>query len=630
MFGYFGGAFVAIRALTLGIWDIVNTGDISFGIIAYTVLNAIMMGVSIIVMAVPEGLPLIGGLIQGLNVKNMHKDNIFVRNPKAVETAGYVTRLFVNKTGILTSGDMSVANVIIGSGRTYTRFENLAKTLQEQITIGAGVNNEAIVNPENRAFGSDEIDVALLQYLLDNKVEIDKSEVISSEAFNSIAKFTTITMSDGTKYIKGAPDVVMNDCDNFLDEYGNEQQMNEDVKKKLSRNMRMQKVRAMRVIALAKIFEGKKTIIALISIKNEAREDARNAIARLRRAGITVTMVTGDDLITAVSIAKATGLTGKHSDVCLSHNDLMRMSDDELINVLPNLKVVARAEPEDKERLIRLSHQMDEVVGITGNNVNDVSILNKADVSFAVMSATEFAKGVADIIILNNSLKTIGDVIKYGRTTGKTIKKFIVFQLTVNVSSVITAIIGPFLGSGEVFTIVQMLWINMVMDVLAAMAFAQEPPQEAYMLEKPIPRTADIINTYVKSAVAVCGVLITVICLGILTDVNGIHNLIGSSEESVVKTFMFATFIFLIIMNSLNARTQSLNLFEHITQNRNFILVMSFVAVMQITIIQVLGQIFGTVPLSLHNWICVILISMVIIPVDFIRKIIVKKMGICE
>ena len=280
--------------------------------------------------------------------------------------------------------------------------------------------------------------------------------------------------------------------------------------------------------------------------------------------------------------------------------------------------------------MIKLSKSLNEVVGITGNNVKDVAVLNKADVSFAINSATEFAKDVADIIVLNDNLNTIGNIIRYGRTTAKTVKKFIVFQLTVNVSSVITAIVGPFLGSGEVFTIVQMLWINMVMDVLAAMAFAQEPSQEAYMLEKPIPRTADIINTYVKSAVAVCGVFITVVCLAILKNVGGIHNIINSNDETVIKTFMFATFIFLIIMNSLNARTQKLNLFENIIQNRNFILVMSFVAIMQIAIIQFGGKIFGTTPLSLHHWLYVILISLVIIPADFIRKIIVSKMGINE
>ena len=630
MFGYFGGAFVAARSLILGFLNIVNTGNISLGVIAFTILNAVMMGVSIIVMAVPEGLPLIGGLIQGLNVKNMRNDNIYVRNPKAVETAGYVTRIFMNKTGILTNGKMLVSNVIVGNGKVYTKFTNMSDIMQNHIIIGAGVNNEAIVDDEGKAIGSNEIDRALLQFLADNKAKIDKSNVKSSKNFDSVAKFTTVTLSDGTKYIKGSPDIVIDGCDRYIDSNGSEQRFNERVKKRLEKALRIQAARAMRVIAVAKSYEGHKIFVALISIKDDARKDARNAIVRLKRAGVNVTMVTGDSLITARAIAKATGLIGEYGDICISHDDLVKMTDEEVTNILPNLKVLAGAEPEDKERLIRLSKETGEIVGMTGNNVNDVSILNKADVSFAIISATEFAKDVADIIILNDSLNTIGNIIKYGRTTAKTVKKFIVFQLTVNVSSVITAIVGPFFGSGEVFTIVQMLWINMVMDVLAAMAFAQEPSREEYMLEKPIPRTADIINKYVKSAVGVCGMLITIVCLMILKNVGGIHSIINSNDETVIKTFMFATFIFLIIMNSLNARTQNLRLFEHITQNRNFIKVMSFVAIMQIAIIQFGGKIFGTVPLSWKQWMYVILISLIIIPVDFIRKVIVNKIGINE
>lgn len=630
MFGYFGGAFVAIRSLALGILEIVRTGNITVGAIAFTVLNALMLGVSIIVMAVPEGLPLIGGLIQSLNVRKMRDDNIYVRNPKAVETAGYVTRIFMNKTGIFTTGKMLVSNVITGNGQAYTKFMNMSKILRENLAIGAGVNNEALIDTDGKAMGSNEIDRALLQYFIDNNVEISRSNIKEKQGFDSIAKYTAITLADGTQYIKGAAKVVLENCDAFLDNDGKEYVFTVNVREGLDKALRIQAARAMKVIAVAKTYKGHKTFIALISIRDDVNDYAPKALERLKKAGIKVTMVTGDGITTAKSVAYSTGLIGEYGDICITHDELAKMTDEEVIKILPNLKIVARAEPQDKERLIKLSKNLNEVVGITGNNVKDVAVLNKADVSFAINSATEFAKDVADIIVLNDNLNTIGNIIRYGRTTAKTVKKFIVFQLTVNVSSVITAIVGPFLGSGEVFTIVQMLWINMVMDVLAAMAFAQEPSQEAYMLEKPIPRTADIINTYVKTAVAVCGVFITVVCLAILKNVGGIHNIINSNDEIVIKTFMFATFIFLIIMNSLNARTQKLNLFENIIQNRNFILVMSFVAIMQIAIIQFGGKIFGTTPLSLHHWLYVILISLVIIPADFIRKIIVSKMGINE
>ncbi len=630
MIGYFGGAFVAIRSLVLGMINIVNAGNVTVGTIIFTILNSLMLGVSIVIMAVPEGLPLIGGLIQGLNVKNMRKDNIYVRNPKSVETAGYTTRIFMNKTGIFTTGKMKVSNIIIGSGQTFTKFKNVPSIMKQDIANGVGINNEARIDENGKAIGSNEIDRALLQYLLDHNVKIDRNEIKEKQGFDYIAKYTAVTLRDGTQYMKGAPNNVLEGCNTYLDSNGKERKFTHEVREQLDKVVRIQAARAMKVIAVTKTHKRVKTFIALISIRDDVSKYAENALIRLKKAGVKVTMVTGDGITTAKTVAKATGLLGEYEDICLTHSELEQMTDEEIITILPNLKIVARAQPEDKERLIRLSKSLGEVVGVTGNNVKDVAVLNKADVSFAINSATEFAKDVADIIVLNDNLNTIGSIVRYGRTTAKTVKKFIVFQLTVNVSSVITAIVGPFLGSGEVFTIVQMLWINMVMDVLAAMAFAQEPAQETYMLEKPIPRTENTINKYVKSAVAVCGVLITVVCLSILKNVGGIHHIINSNDETVIKTFMFATFIFLIIMNSLNARTQSVNLLSGITQNRNFILVMSFVAIMQIAIIQIGGKIFGTTPLDLRHWICVILISLIIIPADIIRKVIVSKLGINE
>ena len=267
---------------------------------------------------------------------------------------------------------------------------------------------------------------------------------------------------------------------------------------------------------------------------------------------------------------------------------------------------------------------------MTGDGVNDASALHKADVGFAMGSGTEVAKEAGDIIILNDSLTSIADAIMYGRTMSKSVKKFLIFQLTVNVSTVFTAVLGALFGWTEVFTIVQILWINMIMDTLAAIAFGQEPARESYMTEKPVSRSASILNTYLKSSIIVGGIFITIICLGILNNIFGIFNLIGTAELDVVRTFMFSTFIFAIIWNSLNARTESMNLFEHLGQNRNFILVMSAVTVVQILIIQFGGAVFGTTPLSLVNWLWVVAISFLIIPIDLIRKAIVKKMGIKE
>ena len=628
VFGYCGGGAAAVINVILGL---INMSHYTVGNIAYLLLSSLVLGVSIIVMAVPEGLPLMNTLVQGLNVGKMLKAHIYVKNPKAIETAGYLTHIYTDKTGTLTNGKMTVANVITGDSTIYESFSDINESIRNDIAIGAGVNNDATIGGEGKAIGSNDTDRALITYLaIENGVNIDKSIVESSEPFDSRVKYATVTMPNGVKYLKGAPDIIMKGCLSYIDKDGNQKPISDAIMNKLKETWNAQTDRAMRVIAIVKECEGERTFVALISIRDDVRKDVKGSVKKMLKAGVKVTMVTGDVLATARAIAKEAGLITKPTDICITHDELSKISDEELIKILPDLKVVARAVPSDKERLVEVSRSIGEVVGMTGDGVNDAAALHKADVGFAMGSGTEVAKEAGDIIILNDSLTSIADAIMYGRTMSKSVKKFIIFQLTVNVSTVFTAVIGPILGWTEVFTIVQILWINMIMDTLAAIAFGQEPARENYMNEKPVSRTADILNGYLKSSILVGGVFITIICLGILKNIFGVYNLIGSTDMDIVRTFMFSTFIMAIIWNSLNARTESMNLFEHITENHNFILVMSVVAVIQVLIIQFGGKVFGTTPLTIGNWLAVILIAFMIIPIDLIRKVIVKKIGIEE
>lgn len=628
IFGYCGGGAAAVINMILGI---ISMSHYTVGNIAYLFLSSLILGVSIIVMAVPEGLPLMNTMVQGLNVGKMLKAHIYVKNPKAIETAGYLTHIYTDKTGTLTNGKMTVANIITGDSVIYDSFSEISESIQKDIVIGAGLNNDATISGEGKAIGSNDTDRALITYLaIENGVNIDKSIVKSSEPFDSRVKYATVTMPNGVKYLKGAPDIIMKGCLSYIDKDGNQKPISDDIMKKLKETWNAQTNRAMRVIALVKECEAERTLVALISIRDDVRKDVKGSVKKMLKAGVKVTMVTGDVLATARAIAKEAGLITKPTDICITHDELFKMSDEELIKILPDLKVVARAVPSDKERLVEVSRSIGEVVGMTGDGVNDAAALHKADVGFAMGSGTEVAKEAGDIIILNDSLTSIADAIMYGRTMSKSVKKFIIFQLTVNVSTVFTAVLGPILGWTEVFTIVQILWINMIMDTLAAIAFGQEPARESYMNEKPVSRTADILNGYLKSSILVGGVFITIICLGILKNLFGVYNLIGSTDMDTVRTFMFSTFIMAIIWNSLNARTESMNLFEHIAENHNFIVVMSAVVVIQVLIIQIGGKVFGTTPLTLNNWIAVVLIAFIIIPIDLIRKVIVKKIGIKE
>lgn len=627
-FGYCGGAAAALIKVVLGL---MNMSDYTVGNVAYLLLSSLVLGVSIIVMAVPEGLPLMNTMVQGLNVGKMLKAHIYVKNPKAIETAGYLTHIYTDKTGTLTNGKMTVANIVTGNSNIYESFDKICDVVKNDIIIGAGINNDATISGDGKAIGSNDTDRALITYLaIDNKVKIDKSLAVVREPFDSRVKYAAVTMEDGVKYLKGAPDIIMKGCNSYVDENGNNKPFDEATYQKLKATWEAQTERAMRVIAIVKECNGEKVFVALVSIRDDVRKDVNGSVKKMLGAGVKVTMVTGDVLATAKAIAKEAGLITKPTDICLTHDELAKMSDEDLIKILPNLKVVARAVPSDKERLVEASRSIGEVVGMTGDGVNDASALHKADVGFAMGSGTEVAKEAGDIIILNDSLTSIADAIMYGRTMSKSVKKFIIFQLTVNVSTVFTAVLGPLFGWSEVFTIVQILWINMIMDTLAAIAFGQEPARESYMDEKPVARTADILNGYLKSSILVGGVFITIICLGILNNIFGIYNVIGTSDMDVVRTFMFATFIMAIIWNSFNARTDSLNLFEHITENHNFMIVMSAVTIIQVLIIQFGGKVFGTTPLSLNNWIAVVLIAFMIIPIDLVRKIVVKNMGIKE
>ena len=304
------------------------------------------------------------------------------------------------------------------------------------------------------------------------------------------------------------------------------------------------------------------------------------------------------------------------------------MSDDELKEKLPNLRVVSRAKPLDKKRLVLISQQLDDVCGMTGDGVNDAPALKQADIGFAMGDGTAVAQEAGDVVILNNSLTSIKDCVLNSRTMAKSVGKFLIFQLTVNISTLLMNIIAPILGWTEPFSIVQILWINLIMDTLAAMAFGGEPILDRYMKDKPAKRTDNILTKYIKSAIGTSSIFITVGAILILENVAGITDFVtpaGCANPGLYeKTFMFAFFIYSIIFNSLNTRSERFNLFEHIGENKRFILVMGAIFVLQTVIIQIGGEVFSTTALSIRALLVSMALALLIIPVDLIRKAIVS------
>jgi calcium-translocating P-type ATPase len=368
------------------------------------------------------------------------------------------------------------------------------------------------------------------------------------------------------------------------------------------------------------------TLIGVIGLRDDIRKEVPKALEMVEKAGIQVVMITGDAKDTAKSIAKEIGLL-KERDITLTSDELNKYSDESLKRILPNIKVIARALPTDKSRLVKISQELGLVVGMTGDGVNDAPALKRADVGFAMGSGTEVSKEASDIVILDDNFLSISKAILYGRTIFKSIRKFIIFQLTVNLCAVGLSIIGPFIHINAPITVIQMLWINMVMDTLAALAFAGEPPLKEYMEEAPKKRGEPVINYYMKDQILITGIYSLILCL-LFLKTPIIKNLFNYHENNIyLMTAFFALFIFISIFNSLNTRTHRLNLLAHIFKNKGFIVIMLFVTAVQLYLIYYGGNLFRVTGLSMAELWIVLALAFTVIPIDWTRKLILRFKG---
>jgi len=454
--------------------------------------------------------------------------------------------------------------------------------------------------------------------------KVTKEDVRNFNAFDSNKKSSSVTITRDGKtvtYIKGAPERIIDKCTHYVDEEGNVKELVE--KNYLTTYINTQAGRSMRLLAVAKVDgdneDANLTLVCVISIRDNVRKEAIDSIREVQNAGIQVVMVTGDRKETAVAIAKEAGLLQSSDDVALTSAEMAEKSDEELKKILPHLRVVSRALPTDKSRLVRLAQELNLVVGMTGDGVNDSPALKKADVGFAMGSGTEVAKEAGDITILDDNFKSIGKAILYGRTMFKSIRKFLIFQLTVNVAAVLTCFIGPLLGENDILTVIQLLLVNLAMDTLAAIAFGSEPALKEYMKDKPIARDASIVTKDMLVEILIGALYITFICLSILF-VPSIRNLFGDVDVTYLKSAIFAVFMMAITFNGFNARTNHLNLLKGIGKNKNFIYVMLSIFALQFVFITFGGDVLSVEALSLKSWIICIVMSFLVIPLDMIRK----------
>lgn len=623
--GYGAAALIAFISLFSAIFiesdfsrEVVLTKICDPYFLASQILHSVTLGLTVVIMAVPEGLPMMIAVVLSSNVKRMLKDNVLVRKQTGIEAAGSMNVLFTDKTGTLTRGKMSVSGFVLAGGRTVNSIEEFKK---EEPGLFLSFCENVLYNTSVSASGRDLVGGNATERALfeaaRGKLSVDRERVISKVPFASENKYSSATTREKI-YYKGAPEILLSRCkgiDALAIEY----------------SIEYHQKRGERVIAICESSNGADMrFICAAVLSDPPRREAKASVEALRGAGIDVIMVTGDGLLTAKSIAEGVGIINKKRDLCLTHAELEAMSDPELLKILPSLAVVARAMPKDKSRLVRLASHDDAVVGMTGDGINDAPALRLADVGFAMGYGSDVAKEAGDVVILDGNLASIVKAVLYGRNIFKSIRKFLVFQLTVNFSSALVCMIAPLLGFETPITVSQMLWVNMIMDTLGGLAFAGEAPQKRIMRECPKRRDEPIINGYMAHQILISGgfsALVSMLCLKAPFFVSHFRE---SGGDIVLLSAFFALFIFLGVMQCINSRTDRLNIFNGITQNPAFVTIMTLILVIQISFIYFGGALLRTVPLLPGELLFAFLLAFSAVPFELIRKIIWRFSGHVE
>ncbi|MDD3453330.1 MAG: calcium-translocating P-type ATPase, PMCA-type [Bacilli bacterium] len=632
--GYIGAALVTLSHLFYKI-IIINNFEVNkimqtltnFPLMLGHILYALTLSVTIIIVAVPEGLPMMITLVLSSNMKKMLKNNILVRKLVGIETAGSMNVLLTDKTGTLTKGELEVICFTDSQLNVYNDINELKKynKLSNILKKSIYYNNSSIFDENNNIVNGNNTDKTILKFLKEKLIEDVK--IISINPFNSKNKYSNVIINENNNMInliKGAPEKIISNVTSYYNNNGNISKLFS--KTKINEYVNNVTKKGIRVIALStsKTSELKEmTLVGLLLIKDEIRKESKEAIELISNAHIDTIMITGDNKETALSIAKEINLFHE-SDLVLTSDELNSKTDEEIKKIVPKLKIVARALPSDKSRLVKIIKDMNLVVGMTGDGVNDAPALKKADIGFAMGSGTEVAKEASDIVILDDNIISIAKSILFGRTIFKSIRKFIIFQLTVNLCAISLSIIGPFINIDTPVTVIQMLWINMVMDTLAGLAFSFEPPLKEYMIEYPKKKGDSIINKYMFQEIIFTGFYSSFLCIFFLKS-NYIFNLFRDYNHFM--SAFFGLFIFIGIFNCFNARTERLNLFSNLYKNKIFILVILFIFIVQLILIYHGGSLFRTIALNNKELEIILFLSLTVIPVDWFRKIYLRNVG---
>ncbi|KAI5655195.1 hypothetical protein M9H77_32382 [Catharanthus roseus] len=622
---------------------------------AMEMLEYFAIAVTIVVVAVPEGLPLAVTLSLAFAMKKMMKDKALVRHLAACETMGSATTICSDKTGTLTTNHMTVVKTCIcgknkevinstGSSNFCSEIsdftvrillESIFNNTGGEVVKSEGVKYEILGTPT---------ETALLEFGLflggEFEAERQTSKLVKVEPFNSVKKRMGVVLQlpggEFRAHCKGASEIILAACDKFLNSEGKVVPLDEALSDHLNDTIQQFASEALRTLCLAYKeigtefsaeysipFEGY-TLIGIVGIKDPVRPGVKESVAICKSAGITVRMVTGDNINTAKAIAKECGILTEDG-IAIEGPDFRVKSEEELNEIIPKLQVMARSSPMDKHTLVKhLRTTLQEVVAVTGDGTNDAPALHEADIGLAMgISGTEVAKESADVIILDDNFSTIVTVAKWGRSVYVNIQKFVQFQLTVNVVALIVNFSSACLTGNAPLTAVQLLWVNMIMDTLGALALATEPPNDALMKRSPVGRRGNFITNVMWRNILGQSIYQFVIIWYLQTSGKAAFHLDGADSNLILNTLIFNSFVFCQVFNEISSREmENINVFKGILENYVFVAVISCTVVFQIIIVEYLGTFASTYPLTWQQWFASVALGFLGMPIAAAIKMI--------
>lgn len=582
------------------------------------------VALTIIVAAVPEGLPLIVKLVTKQNVKTMEKFNILAKNPGKIPELAYVDIICTDKTGTLTTGIMTPKKIIDGFGNDVNKDSVLWNNIEANISL----NNSATFDSENNITGGNSIDRAVLSLVNpETYVDIQKKYPVKlKQVFNSSNKYSAFTTKDGITYYKGAPEKLIEHCTKVMDSSGEIVENNDN--DTLSNAITAMTSNAMRCIAVTMAdgdlveneIPNDMTFLGIIGVVDPVRDEVPSAVKTAHKAGIQVIEITGDCIETAVAVATECGIY-KDGDLALTNDEFEAMSDDEVKSIIPRLRVISRCSPNTKLRLVTLAQEIGKSVAMTGDGVNDSPALKRADVGFGMQGGSDVAKEASDIVLTDDNFASVVKAVELGRTFMHNIMMFLEFQLPINISLLILSVIYPMIATGALLASVQILIVNIIMDSLNSLSFGGEPPKDEYMIEKPIKKGSGLFIRGAKKRIAISTVAFIAL-YGIITF-SPIANMFASETEAM--TARFALLCFMAVFNGFNIRTEHINLFNGIGKNKLFSAIAIGIFVMTFALCNFAENLIKVTALDFKHWVVVIILAFMVIPIDLIRKIIEKK-----